>query len=228
MFPIKDTVPVRRIPLVNWLIITANVLVFMYESLLPPDQLNHFIYLFGLTPSYLVRHWIPDGMTILTSMFLHGGWLHLISNMWALYIFGDNVEDRVGHFRYLVFYLLCGVIAAATQVISAVDSPVPMVGASGALSGILGAYLVLFPRARVITLVPLFFLPWFVEIPVFFYLGLWFLSQLFNGMFTLAVSGIIGTYGGVAWWAHIGGFGTGLVLVKFFEQRPTYDDRYSE
>jgi len=199
MFPIRDTIPSRSLPVVNWLIIACNVVVFFFEASLPPEPLDRLIHILGMIPRHLVRNPIPEALTILTSMFLHGGWFHLISNMWALYIFGDNVEDRIGHFRYLGFYLLCGVIAAGAQVLSATNSPFPMVGASGAIAGILGAYLISFPRARVLTLIPIFFLPWFIEIPAIFYLGVWFLSQLFNGLFALVLVDSIGTYGGVAW-----------------------------
>jgi membrane associated rhomboid family serine protease len=153
-------------------------------------------------------------------MFLHGGWFHLISNMWALYIFGDNVEDRLGPMRYLLFYLVCGVVAALAHVYSQPLSNVPVVGASGAISGVLGAYLVLYPRARVISLVPLWIVPWFIEIPAVFYLGFWFFSQLFSGLLSLGMP--ISTYGGVAWWAHVGGFIAGLLLVKILEQKRTY------
>jgi membrane associated rhomboid family serine protease len=219
MFPIRDTIPSRSLPVVNWLIIACNVVVFFFEASLPPEQLDRLIHILGMIPRHLVRNPIPEALTILTSMFLHGGWFHVISNMWALYIFGDNVEDRIGHFRYLGFYLLCGVIAAGAQVLAATNSPFPMVGASGAIAGILGAYVISFPRARVLTLIPIFFIPWFIEIPATFYLGVWFLSQLFNGLFALAIVDSIGTYGGVAWWAHIGGFVAGLILVKRFERR---------
>ena len=219
MFPIRDTIPSRSLPVVNWLIIACNVVVFFFEASLPPEQLDRLIHILGMIPRHLVRNPIPEALTILTSMFLHGGWFHLISNMWALYIFGDNVEDRIGHFRYLGFYLLCGVIAAGAQVLAATNSPFPMVGASGAIAGILGAYVISFPRARVLTLIPIFFFPWFIEIPALFYLGLWFLLQLRQGLFALTMVDSIGAYGGVAWWAHIGGFVAGLILVKRFERR---------
>ncbi len=228
MFPIRDSVRPRSVPFVNWLIIAVNVFIFMFEVSLTPGQLDRLVQIVGLTPQHLVRNWMLESHTIFTSMFLHGGWFHLISNMWALYLFGNNIEDRMGHFRYFVFYLLCGVAAGLTQVFIAPRSLIPMVGASGAISGISGAYLLLFPRARILALVPLFFLPWFIEIPALLYLGFWFLSQLFNGLFVLAVVGSLGTSGGVAWWAHIGGFVAGLILVKFFERRRrhSYYSRY--
>ncbi len=220
MFPLKDTARSRSLPLVTWLIIGVNIGVFLFEASLGPRQLDRFIRAYGLVPLRFMRDFGPDQIaTIFSSMFLHGGWFHVISNMWALFLFGDNVEDRMGHGRYLIFYFLCGTVAAMAQLFVAPDSSLPMVGASGALAGVLGAYLVLFPGERVITFVPIFFLPWFVEIPALFYLGFWFISQLFNGLFALGVPAV---YGGVAWWAHIGGFTTGLLLVKLFEQRRTY------
>jgi membrane associated rhomboid family serine protease len=161
-------------------------------------------------------------------MFLHGGWAHLISNMLALYIFGDNVEDRMGSFRYLLFYLLCGLVAAFVHIGFNPNSSMPTIGASGAISGVLAAYVLFFPTARVITLVPLFFLPWFIEIPAMIYLGMWFFSQLLNGLFTV-VSGVQ-AFGGVAWWAHIGGFLAGMIVAPLFAKRHyvrrTYVDEY--
>jgi len=221
MFPLKDTVRAREVPLVNWLLIAANVFAFLVETWLGPRGLERFVWALGVVPARFLDHLaLREVLTIFTSMFLHGGWFHLISNMWALYLFGDNVEDRMGHFRYLVFYLLTGTVASLTHIFFNPGSRIPTVGASGAISGVLGAYLVLFPTARVVTLVPLwFFFPWFVEIPALIYLGMWFISQLFNGLFALAAPSVIGTYGGVAWWAHVGGFVAGLLLVKVFERR---------
>ena len=230
MFPIKDTIRSRDVPVVNWLIIIINVVVFLFEASLGPRQLDAFIRLGGAVPrNFFVNPGLERVASLFTSMFLHGGWAHLISNMWALYIFGDNIEDRMGHLRYLVFYLLTGVIAELTHIFLNPTSTVPMIGASGAISGVLGAYLVLFPTSRVITLVPLFFGPWFVEIPALFYLGFWFVSQLFNSLFSLGLAGPVGTYGGVAWWAHVGGFAAGLLLVGVFARhrvRRAYPDEY--
>jgi len=214
VFPLKDTVRSREVPLVNLALIGLNVVVFLYEASLPPWALQRFLFAYGLVPARLFAGDAGAVPTLITSQFLHGGWFHLISNMWALWIFGDNVEDRMGHLRYLVFYLVAGVVAGLAQAFVNPGATVPMVGASGALSGVLGAYLVLFPGARVITLVPLFFLPWFVEVPAVLYLALWFFSQVFNGLFSLAVP--VTAYGGVAWWAHIGGFVAGVLLVPFF------------
>jgi membrane associated rhomboid family serine protease len=229
MFPLKDTVRARDVPLVNWLLIGLNLFAFIIETGLGPRGLQQFVWALGVVPArFLSGPGLREVGTIFTSMFLHGGWFHLISNMWALYLFGDNVEDRMGHGRYLAFYLLTGATASLTHILFNPASQMPTVGASGAISGVLGAYLVLFPTARVVTLVPLFLLPWFVEIPALVYLGMWFLSQLFNGLFALATAGAIGTYGGVAWWAHVGGFVAGLLLVKLFEQRRAYRAWYAD
>lgn len=217
MIPLKDTVQSRSFPIVNWILIVTNVLVFLMELSLGP-RVEAFIAAFGVVPARLLSApGLSQLLTILTSMFLHGGWLHLISNMLALYIFGDNVEDRVGHGRYVVFYLVCGLIAALTHIAFSSTSAAPTIGASGAISGVLGAYFVLYPSARVTTLIPIFILPWFVEIPAIVYLGFWFLSQLLNG--TLAIVAGAQAFGGVAFWAHVGGFVAGLLLVKPFQQR---------
>lgn len=228
MLPLKDTVQSRSFPIVNWLLIALNILVFFMLLSLGP-RAESWMSVLGLTPARLLRH--PDLFefaTIFTSMFLHGGWAHLLSNMLALYIFGDNVEDRMGSGRYLLFYLLCGFAAAVVHVFLNPASTIPTVGASGAISGVLAAYFIFFPSARVITLVPLFFLPWFVEIPAVFYLGFWFVSQLFNGLLTV-VSGAQ-ALGGVAWWAHVGGFIAGLILGPIFARRRyirrIYPDEY--
>jgi len=147
-------------------------------------------------------------------MFLHGGWYHVISNMWALYIFGDNIESRLGHGRYLVFYLATGIAAALAHAALTPASEIPTVGASGAVAGVMGAYILLFPHSRIVTLIPLFFLPWFVEVPALIYVGVWFLSQLFNGLFSLLPE--TEAAAGVAWWAHVGGFAAGLGLAAAY------------
>ncbi|MFQ5408051.1 MAG: rhomboid family intramembrane serine protease [Anaerolineales bacterium] len=215
MIPLRDTVRSRSFPIVNWLLIGTNVLVFLFEKSLGPRAFELFVGAFGLVPAYLTSASPFAWITVFTSMFLHGGWLHLIANMWALYIFGDNVEDRMGHGRYLFFYLAAGVAGGLLQVATGPNSIVPMVGASGAIAGVLGAYLLLYPRARVVTLIPIFFLPWFVELPALLYLGFWFVSQFFGGVAALgAVAG-----GGVAYWAHVGGFVAGLSLVHVFASR---------
>ena len=229
MIPLRDTIPARRFPIVNTVIIGLNVLVFLFESILSPNQLDRVIWLGGLTPAYFwqsggLSRWLP----LFTSMFMHGGWWHLISNMLALYIFGDNVEDRLGHFRYLLFYLFGGLAASGAHLLAYRGSPIPTVGASGAIASVLGAYLVLYPHARVLTLVPIFYFIRIVEIPALIYLGFWFISQLFNGLFALAATADVMQAGGVAWWEHIGGFVFGLAIIKLISPRPprTYTDRY--
>jgi membrane associated rhomboid family serine protease len=165
----------------------------------------------------LREHWIgPEWRTIGAAMFLHDGWLHVVANMWMLLIFGDNVEDRLGHARYLLFYLLCGAVAAGAHIGFDPHSAVPTIGASGAIAGVMGGYLIAFPTARVVTIVPLFILPWRMEVPAFVFLGVWIATQLFSGMsprFQEAGAG------GIAWWAHIGGFAAGLILMPLLARR---------
>jgi membrane associated rhomboid family serine protease len=214
MFPIRDTIRSRSFPKANYAIIAINVLVFLFQSSLNEHVFYQFIRWFGLTPAQFSLSMPLQWITIFTSMFMHGGWFHLISNMWTLYIFGDNVEDRMGSMRYVIFYLLAGTAAAITHVVSSHGVNVPTVGASGAVAGVLGAYFLLFPQARVTTFIPVFFLPWLVDIPAFFYLGVWFFSQVANGL-------MVGpeVMSGIAWWAHIGGFLIGLLLVRLFAPR---------
>ena len=219
MIPLRDTIPARRFPVVNTAIIVLNVLVFLFEMALGPEQQDQFIWLWGLVPAHFWQggglfRWLP----LFSSIFMHGGWWHLISNMLALYIFGDNVEDRLGHVRYLAFYLVGGLVASFAHLVAYRASFLPTVGASGAIAGVLGAYLVLYPRARVITLVPIFYFIRIVEIPALIYLGFWFVSQLFNGVFALAAAGDVFQSGGVAWWAHIGGFALGMLLLQIFQK----------
>lgn len=214
MIPLRDRQPSSRRPGVTYTLILLNVLVFLLEISLG-EHLTEFIRVFGFTPRhfryYLVQEdWVKTLIPMFTYMFLHGGWLHLIGNMWTLYIFGDNVEDTLGPGPYLVFYLLCGLAACLAQFFSSPGSVVPMVGASGAIGGVMGAYLSLFPGARILTLVPiLFFLV--IEVPAYVFIGLWFLIQFFSGAFS-----ILGpkAQGGVAFWAHVGGFVAGLLLVR--------------
>lgn len=228
MLPLQDTVPSRSFPVVNWLLIAANVVVFVMMASLGP-MAERVVAFLGVVPVQFLRHPLPvEWLTIFTSMFLHGGWAHLFSNMLALYIFGDNVEDRLGSGRYLLLYVASGVIASVVHIVVNPNSAVPTIGASGAISGVLAAYVLFYPRARVITLIPFFFLPWFVEIPALFYLGFWFFSQLFNGLLTI-VSGTQ-SFGGVAWWAHVGGFVAGLflgpMLARRRYRRRVYIDEY--
>jgi len=219
VIPISDTVRRTRAPVITWSICLANVLIFAFEVGLPERKLTRVLELYGLVPlryadvDLAFRRGVSDAAPFLTSLFLHGGWLHLISNLWTLWIFGDNVEDRMGRLRYLVFYLLCGVAAGLVHLVTNPGSPLPAIGASGAIAGVLGAYFALFPRARVLTLVPVLFLPLFLEVPAVVFLGLWFLTQFLSGTAAL-VSAQAG--GGIAWWAHVGGFLVGLVSHRAF------------
>lgn len=215
MIPLYDTLRSRRFPVVTWLLIILNTLAFLYEFQLSPAALEKFIRIWGLVPTRLIAYPESAWDTIFTAMFLHGGWFHILSNMWFLLIFGDNIEDRLGAGRYLLFYLLSGVAAALMQVYILQTSSDPMIGASGAIAGVLGAYLISFPRARIASIVPIFFIFTIVEIPASIFLLFWFVSQLFSGW--LLLEGSNGS--GVAWWAHIGGFLFGLLTVGLFARR---------
>jgi membrane associated rhomboid family serine protease len=217
MFPLRDTQPSYSKPVVTVLLIVVNVLVFLFEFSLDPYSVNHFIALYGLTPDRL-RY-----STILTSMFLHGGWLHLLGNMWFLWIFGDNIEDILGHGKYLLFYLLCGVAAAMTHFFFNPLSRVPTIGASGAIAGVMGAYMLKFPRSRILTLVPIIFFFTTIEVPAFFMLIYWFVIQLFNGVGSIGYSHV--SQGGTAFFAHVGGFVAGIVLINLMGARQRYSRR---
>jgi len=222
MFPIKDTVPNSRFPFTTWSLILLNGIVFLFETALPREFLEEFIYYFGIVPIEYTRHHGPhlpliDYISFLTTMFLHGGWLHFLGNMWFLKIFGSKVEDRMGPGRFLVFYLTVGVLASIFYIYFSPRSSMPVIGASGAIAGVMGAYYMMFPRARILTLIPIFIFPWFVELPAVFFLGWWFLLQLFAG----TVAQVLPNSGeGVAWWGHIGGFIAGVVLVLFLKRTP--------
>ncbi len=220
MIPLRDNIPSQRAPIVTVGIIIVNVLVFLNQLTLPPKAAVRFVYAYGLIPleissgDLLVSHPVPVYATILTSMFVHGGLFHIAGNMLYLWIFGDNVEDRMGRLRFVIFYLLSGLAAAAAQILSDPHSKIPMIGASGAISGVLGAYLLLFPHARVVTLI---FFGWFirlVEIPALVVLGFWIVVQVLSGLLTLGVQ-----VGGVAFFAHIGGFVAGLIMVIPLKRR---------
>lgn len=212
MFPLHDNAPIRRLPAAVWALIFVNFFIFLHEIQLSPDQLQIFVYRYGLVPADVMQ---PGGIarywpTFITSMFLHGGWLHILGNMWFLWIFGDNVEDRMGTFPFLIFYFLGGIAAGILQALASPSSTLPTIGASGAIAAVMAAYLVFFPRARVLTLIILFIFPWFVEIPSIIWIGFWFLEQWLNGVATLAPS--LYNMGGVAYWGHVGGFVFGLVV----------------
>ena len=229
MIPLKDTIPARTYPVINISVIVINCLVFFYEMSLGED-LNGFIQSYGAVPRriFLIEREESLGLfssfpQLFTSMFLHGGWLHIGGNMLYLWIFGDNVEDRLGHLRYLVFYISCGVLACMTQILLYPSSPIPVVGASGAIAGVLGAYFLLYPLARVVTLVPILFFFTVVEIPAFAFLFFWIAIQFASGTAALSsYSAQLG--GGVAWWAHIGGFISGMALLYFLKhfRKPRY------
>lgn len=218
MLPLYDTVRTRKFPLINVLLIAANVLVFLYELRLGPSALESFIFTWGLVPARLTSDPTHAWITIFTAMFLHGGWFHVLSNMWFLHIFGDNVEARMGGIRYLIFYLLSGVAAVLLQTYIQPASQVPMIGASGAIAGVLGAYLVSFPRSRIASLVPILFIFTIVEVPAAIFLIFWFITQVYSGLFAMQGA----SASGIAWWAHIGGFIFGLIMVVFFARRPVY------
>jgi membrane associated rhomboid family serine protease len=215
VIPLRDDNPVRSTPVVNIGIIALCVLVFIWQWSLSPYDGQVAVYQYGFLPGALFGHVRVEGavvapaLTIFSSMFLHGGVLHLLGNMLYLWIFGDNIEDRLGRVRYLAFYLICGVVAALAQALPDMDSQIPMIGASGAISGVLGAYLVLYPRANVLVALPIFIVFYTFRVPALLVLGFWFLGQL---MSSLAVSG----EGGIAFGAHVGGFLAGLVLIRFF------------
>ncbi len=221
MIPLKDDNPTRTTPFVNWTFMGMCVLVFFWQLTLNPYELREAIYAYGVIPKVLLEGAnlpenivrVPPEMTIFTSMFMHGGWLHLIGNMLYLWIFGDNVEDSMGHLRFIIFYLVCGTVAVFAQALPDTQSAVPMIGASGAISGVLGAYLLLYPHARVVVLIPLGFLSQVILLPAGIVLALWFGLQLLQSAFTPAGGA------GVAFGAHIGGFIAGMALVPLFKSK---------
>ncbi|HTU41493.1 MAG TPA: rhomboid family intramembrane serine protease [Candidatus Aquilonibacter sp.] len=222
MLPIRDDQPRYSTPWVTWFLIAMNLLIFLFESTLDQHSLNSLVRQFGVVPSHLASFLAGSGKYTLpavvapffTSLFLHASWMHVIGNMWFLWIFGDNVEDYLGHFKYLVFYLLCGLIAMGTQVAVDVHSTIPALGASGAIAGVLGAYFVLYPKARVLT----WFFVFVLWVPAWIILGYWFLLNFLSGTATvLAVQSH--NMGGVAFWAHVGGFVSGALLIKLFGER---------
>ena len=211
MIPLRDVIPSRTTPYITITIIALNALAWLFEVSLPHDELNEFLATFGVVPAYF------SWPTLITSMFLHGSWSHVIGNMWYLWIFGDNVEDRVGHGRFILFYLMCGIAAALGQVAVDPESMLPTIGASGAIAGVMGAYFVLYPHSRVLTLIPWIFIQ-IVELPAIFLLGFWFLMQLFSAG-TVAVTAASHGSGGVAFAAHVVGFVVGAGGVFVFRNR---------
>ncbi len=222
MIPLKDTIQSNSYPVVNWLLILINIGVFLFEVFfLNANQSEAFIYQYGLIPDSIRLSEVSSlhdiRITIIrpfiTNMFLHGGWGHIISNMWILYIFGDNVEDRMGKVRYFFFYIICGLLASITHFILYRNSAVPAIGASGAISGVMAAYMLMFPKSTIISLVPIFIIPLFLPIPAFIYIGIWFIGQLLSGTTMLMLSD---SATGIAFWAHIGGFLSGLWIYRYF------------
>ena len=220
MIPIRDTVESRNYPVVNHLIIAVNVGVYLVQ-LSQGARLDHFILLYGMVPARYSDPFVAAHFTLgqqlfsfISFMFVHGGFWHLLFNMWSLYIFGDNVEDRLGPIRYLLFYLFCGLASGFAHLFLNWHSQVPTVGASGAIAGVMGAYFILHPGARILTMIPVLFIPFFIELPAFFFLGLWFLFQISSALLSPAQEG------GVAWWAHIGGFLFGMIFLKLFTRVP--------
>ena len=214
MFPIRDTNRSHTFPIVNWMIIIINAGIFIIQVRLPNETVEIIFNTFGVIPIRFVEFHPLAPISLFSSQFLHGGWLHIIRNLWILYIFGDNVEDRIGHIQYLVFYIITGIAGSLLQVVTQPFSNTPMIGASGAISGVLGAYIFFFPRARVLTFIPIFILPWLMEIPAVIFLGIWFLSQFVNVI--NEASTIVNS--GIAYWAHLGGFGAGFILARRFKQ----------
>ena len=227
MIPIRDDAPRSTTPWVNYFLISVNSLVFLLEVALDPRARSAVIYQFGMVPASItalvlgVRHSSAEAalVPVITSMFLHASWLHVIGNMWALYIFGDNVEDHLGHARYLLLYFLCGIAASLVHAVFNLNSAVPSVGASGAIAGVMGAYFLLFPAARVLTLVPFFFV-YFIWLPAWLVLGYWFVVQFLGGASTAITYSQESGGGGVAFWAHVGGFVAGVLMIKLLPARP--------
>ena len=221
MIPLHDDNPTELFPFVTVTFIVSCVLIFLWQISLDPKIQQAVVYSLGVVPATLIGHRtlppelavIPPAMTVLSSMFLHGGWMHMLGNMLYLWIFGNNVEDAMGHGRFIVFYLLCGIAAALAQSFPNPASTVPMIGASGAIAGVLGAYLLLHPRARVLVAIPVWVVIHTTRLPAVFVLGLWFVLQIVNTMLSN------GEGGGVAWGAHVGGFVAGLVLIPLFKRK---------
>jgi membrane associated rhomboid family serine protease len=228
VIPLKDLQPRRSTPVVTLLLIATNVLVFLYQVSIPTRAGDAFVNHYAVVPAKISlaltghHYTLADALIpLFTSMFLHGGWLHIIGNMWFLWIFGANVEDRMGSFNYLIFYLICGIGSGIAQTFFSWGSHLPALGASGAIAGVLGAYIVYSPESRILTLVPLFIIWFLARVPAWIFIGLWFIVQFLSGVSSLGVRSI----GGVAWWAHVGGFLLGLTLSRFFEstqRRPAY------
>ena len=218
MIPLNDDLQPKKMPAVTWALLALNAFVFVWQLGLPQRALIEFYHLWGIVPARLTspawaaRVGFPAGglMTMMTGLFIHGGWIHFLANSWTLWIFGDDVEDRIGHFNFLLLYLSSGIIASMTHLMLFADSTIPVIGASGAIAGVMGAFLLLFPLARINVLVPIFFFIDIWRLPAALYLPLWFISQLFSGTFALIAS----SFSSIAFWAHIGGFIAGMLLIR--------------
>lgn len=218
MIPLRDTLTSRNHPVANYTIIALNVIVYFIQ----PYEADRFFYFYGLVPArYFVPHissyftLAEQFFSLISFMFIHGSFWHLLGNMWSLYIFGDNIEDRLGSFRYIIFYFLCGIVSGLFHMILNIYSNIPTIGASGAIAGIMGAYFLLFPNSKILTLIPILFIPFFIQIPAYFFLGIWLFLQF------LSAAGTSGAAGGIAWWAHIGGFISGMLFLKLFKVFPS-------
>ncbi|MDY6782047.1 MAG: rhomboid family intramembrane serine protease [Cyanobacteriota bacterium] len=221
MVPLKDDNPITITPFVTYILIAANIIIFLFEITLSPPQLDGFFHLFAVVPRELTANFngisvgqpVPEALTLITSQFLHGGFLHVGFNMLFLWIFGNNIEEELGHFKFIIFYLICGILAALTQWFFSASSAVPSLGASGAIAGVMGAYILKFPQVRILTLIPFGIFWYTLRIPALFFLGFWFVQQAFNGISMLQVPVNVGMEGGgVAYWAHAGGFAFGALL----------------
>lgn len=224
MIPLRDSIPNVHRPVAVWLLLALNAAVFLFTLNFTPRGMSHLIHLFGVIPARYTHLSLGavtgsvlwDLAPLVTYMFLHAGFLHFLINMWSLWIFADNVEDVMGPVRFLFFYLLCGLAALAVHVVFHPSSTVPVVGASGAVAGVMGAYFVLYPHGRVLALIPIFIFPWIVEIPAVIFLGIWFLIQFASGLMDAAS---VGDGSGIAFWAHAGGFAAGMLLIPVFRIR---------
>jgi len=223
VIPLRDNIPSKSFPVVNWFLIIVNLGIFLFEVFfLNQQQAEAMIYQYGLVPDQVRLGGLTSldeiRITVLrpffTNMFLHGGWGHIISNMWILFIFGDNVEDRMGKIKYFMFYILCGLIASFTHFILHRHSGVPAIGASGAISGVMAAYMFMFPKSNILSFIPIIIIPFFLPIPAIIYIGLWFAGQLVSGASSLMLSS---SATGIAFWAHIGGFLGGLLTYRLFD-----------
>ncbi len=225
MVPLRDDNPIRITPYVTYGLIAANIIVFLYEISLPPPVLDAFFRSWAVVPrelsltlegAIIPTSPVPEWITLISSQFLHGGFLHIAGNMLFLWIFGNNVEERLGHIKYLIFYITCGILAALSQWIFAQGSTIPSLGASGAIAGVMGAYILRYPQAPIVTFIPLGLFSNIVRVPAYFFLGFWFVQQAFNGLASLNTPVDMGMQGGVAYWAHAGGFIFGAILGPIF------------